>query len=480
MSLATQRQSMSTFLRWLEWFRWKVGQDSRGSLTHLPRNVNNYGQPLMFGGQQFTTGNVFFVDTGATLGSDRTAGRHGLDPERPFATVDFAIGRCSANNGDVIIVMPGHVETLAAASAWNFDVAGITVIGLGVGADRPTLTFATAAGADIAISAANTRLQNLLLVCNITSQTAMIDIDVDGDGAVIENCEFREGSQTGLNFISITGVADDVQILNNKFYAPTAGNMNEAVILSAAITRFKFIGNYVYGDFDEACLQNPTSNVCTLMEVRDNNLTNLLAANHAIQLVSACTGMATNNHLSTDAIGTSFDTGALRCANNHWSSSVADVGGSPTPINSDYNPLLGYRVQKADFDTPNAAVTAMFTIAGGRIMVTRLVGEVGTVISAAANATKITANPTTGNSVDLCSTLDINGFDAATLLNCECDGTAMLGSDGGSAALGSLGISSAEVDIGVIDLDCAGTTTGTTKWDLWYWPLEDGATVVST
>ena len=53
------------------------------------------------------TGNVFFVMTGGT----DSAG-YGLHPDRPFATVDFAIGQCTANQGDVIYVMPGYTETI--------------------------------------------------------------------------------------------------------------------------------------------------------------------------------------------------------------------------------------------------------------------------------------------------------------------------------------------------------------------------------
>ena len=69
-----------------------------------------------------TTGNVFFVDSGASLAVDSTA--HGDSPERPFATLDYAVGRCTANNNDVVYVMAGHSETLTADSAVDLDVAG--------------------------------------------------------------------------------------------------------------------------------------------------------------------------------------------------------------------------------------------------------------------------------------------------------------------------------------------------------------------
>ena len=53
-------------------------------------------------------GDIFFVDSGAATAAD-SAGA-GRSPDAPFATIDYAIGQCAANNGDVIYVMPGHTD----------------------------------------------------------------------------------------------------------------------------------------------------------------------------------------------------------------------------------------------------------------------------------------------------------------------------------------------------------------------------------
>ena len=93
----------------------------------LPNRVA--GIPFLDASGKITTGNQYFVssDTGAdSTGNDGSI-------RRPFATIDYAVGRCSANVGDVIYVMPGHTETVSAAAGINLDVAGISVIGLGAG-----------------------------------------------------------------------------------------------------------------------------------------------------------------------------------------------------------------------------------------------------------------------------------------------------------------------------------------------------------
>ena len=94
-----------------------------------------------------TTGNIYYVDSGAAVASDEVGA--GRSPSTPFATIDFAIGQCTANNGDVIYGMPGHAEAVIAAGGLDVDVAGISIIGLGVGNNRPTITLGTDAAADV-------------------------------------------------------------------------------------------------------------------------------------------------------------------------------------------------------------------------------------------------------------------------------------------------------------------------------------------
>ncbi|MDP3983632.1 MAG: hypothetical protein Q8Q52_01325 [Acidimicrobiia bacterium] len=109
------------------------------------------------------TGDIWWVDS--NTGTD-SAG-YGQNPDAPFATLDFAIGQATANNGDIIHLMEGHAETLSAAADIVIDVAGLTIIGLGQGADRPTFTFDTDTGADIDITAASTVIRNIVGVADI-------------------------------------------------------------------------------------------------------------------------------------------------------------------------------------------------------------------------------------------------------------------------------------------------------------------------
>lgn len=114
--------------------------------------------------QSKITGNIWFVDSGSATGAD--AAGYGQNPDAPFLTLDYAIGQCTVNNGDHIFIMPGHAETLTAAGAITADKAGLTIIGLGEGADRPTFTFSsTDNSATFLVTAASTKIKNILGVC---------------------------------------------------------------------------------------------------------------------------------------------------------------------------------------------------------------------------------------------------------------------------------------------------------------------------
>jgi hypothetical protein len=107
----------------------------------FPQGITLRGVPL----QQAQPGKVFWVSNATTLqvgekgGSDGNKGTFNA----PFGTIDYAIGQCTAGRGDVIFVKPGHAETISAAGSIACDVAGVAIVGLGVGNARPTITIDT-------------------------------------------------------------------------------------------------------------------------------------------------------------------------------------------------------------------------------------------------------------------------------------------------------------------------------------------------
>lgn len=144
-------------------------------------------------------GNVFWVDSGA--GADTGKGTH----NQPFGTIDYAIGRCTASNGDIIIVKAGHTEKISAAGDIALDVAGIHIIGLGQGQLRPIITYDTADTAILNVTGANCTIENIILTANFAD--IVMAIDVDAKDFMLKNCSFQE-TATDMNFFSCVGTDD--------------------------------------------------------------------------------------------------------------------------------------------------------------------------------------------------------------------------------------------------------------------------------
>ena len=119
------------------------------------------------------SGNIFFVHAGSGSSSGP-----GYSPETAFATIDQAIGACTADNGDVVAVLEDHTESVVGAAGISHDVAGVRIIGLGVGRNRPRVTFTTATGASCDLTAARCSLENLVFINAIDAQTAMINVSI--------------------------------------------------------------------------------------------------------------------------------------------------------------------------------------------------------------------------------------------------------------------------------------------------------------
>lgn len=166
-------------------------------------------------------GAVFFVGSLVTGATD--AAGYGDNPDAPFATLDYAVGQCTADAGDTIVVLPGHAENIAAAAALDFDVAGITVIGLGRGSKRPTFTLKTLTTATVRIAAANVTLRNLVFTAG-TAQLLVKILDVNADNAEIEECEFRGADVATYlvkSFVNIATTKDNTKVRRCRFIQPT-------------------------------------------------------------------------------------------------------------------------------------------------------------------------------------------------------------------------------------------------------------------
>lgn len=189
-------------------------------------------------------GKVFFVNNSAVLPDGGVGGNDGNPGTylKPFSTLDYAIGRCKASRGDIICLMPGHIENVTAASGITSDVAGVAVIGLGAGTLRPKIKFGAAAATHV-ISAASQSFVNVEWQANFADVT--IGLDVSGvDGLTFDSCYFTEAG-TDLNFVDTIDLAtgaDDIMFNKCKFIGNDAAN-------DSFITGVAHDGFYIYDSY---------------------------------------------------------------------------------------------------------------------------------------------------------------------------------------------------------------------------------------
>ena len=110
----------------------------------FPEGVLIRGVPI----NNFHKGEIFYVDGSSVLGANQGSGGANTGKgtyKQPFATIDYAIGRCTADRGDIIVVMPGHTEDITAAGGIDIDVDGVSIIGVGRGDVQPRIDFNNAA-----------------------------------------------------------------------------------------------------------------------------------------------------------------------------------------------------------------------------------------------------------------------------------------------------------------------------------------------
>ena len=277
-------------------------------------------------------GNVLWADSGAG-----GAGNPGTF-NSPLSTVSGAVAKCTANNGDRVMCKSGHTETLGAAAALAIATAGITIEGIGYGADMAQLRF-TAAASDIDITAAGTRFINMRFTAAFADVVS--GLDISANNTQFYNCVFDEEVADENWLTSVMDIADGVDglvVSGCTFRGDDASN--DACILFAGTHENCVIENnrFFYGTAQTAVVAFITSATQQINLRLENNYfhseTAVIAAGFVVLTGTTNNGWAIGNQLSsvdTDATAanalSAFDVTGLHCSGNYFTSGVADTYG---------------------------------------------------------------------------------------------------------------------------------------------------------
>ena len=293
------------------------------------------GGAFTFIGEDCTTGNVFYVDSGQTATGGTTA-NFGRNPDAPFTTYAAALTNCTDNNGDMIVMMPGHAETTTAIA---HSKAGVKVLGLGYGANRPSITASAVASDLVDVTGANNMWENIIFSGAATNCTSLFSVSTADN--TWKNCTFMH-TATPLDLFNITSG------MRNKWHGclfyGAHGDADNAIMFShttpGVCNDFEVIDcifNYGLLGIDESCITNQSA-VPTLLEggiIYGNVFSGCVLT--AIDFVSSssatdCRGMIVENRATAYGaitINAIYDTAGYAKINNK----ATDAIDASSPVN---------------------------------------------------------------------------------------------------------------------------------------------------
>ncbi len=138
-------------------------------------------------------GRTLYVNSAHPRASD--VGHSGLDPPQPLQTLQRGV--LNAQAGDLIIVGPGHTETVGELDYIDFNLADLTVRGIGNGDRRPKFSFTGGNLIHQTVTAAGLTIENLHY--EAASEDVAVGIDFQAPDGVVRDL-----------FVTHSGVAGDI------------------------------------------------------------------------------------------------------------------------------------------------------------------------------------------------------------------------------------------------------------------------------
>ncbi len=271
----------------------------------LRRWIGTLNTDITSSGINRGTGLVFYVDSNAG-GSSSSAG---TTITSAVPTLDDGVNLCTANRGDVIYVMQGHAETFTAADDVDVDVAGVTIIGLGNGADIPTFSYTASGEFVLGGDGDSCVIANLRFIATTDSVVKAIDVEATCTDWAILNCIFEAETTTTDEFddaITIAAASHRGLVAGCIFRGDSGANADPQSAINFISSHYlRIIGNSFFGDRAVACIENASpSNFIT---IRDNTLFNGIIGGTAglntvavISVHSGTTGVIINNDIYTN------------------------------------------------------------------------------------------------------------------------------------------------------------------------------------
>lgn len=290
------------------------------------KNLRVLGAILGF--NQFS--NVYYVDSGS--GADTMGNNRGTSWDNAFATIEYALAQCTADQGDVIVLVPGHNEAVSTAGAIDLDIAGIYVIGMGSGTDMPTIDFDADVGS-VTVGADNITIENVRFRVSANSTNVGLDIEDGVSYVTVRGCQFGFAETATDEFdISLrTGDASNYITIENCLFAGGAQAAVDAILFNKDTDHTIIRNNYFTGTYSTAVITGAATASTNLLITNNHFYTGGTA--DTFNLVAASTGILSRNIITMNAVSAAaaMDVGNLVVFDN-WLIADDDVTGAAAAI----------------------------------------------------------------------------------------------------------------------------------------------------
>lgn len=305
--------------------------------------IFSQGVPTLAGsGAPLTSGSYIWLGSTAAGASDSN---DGLTPQTACLTLNGAVGKCTADTGDVILAMPGHAEAVTTTSH-TLSKAGVTVWGLGAGLKRPTFTYGAAA-ATINVTADNVTVAGCRFVANFLNVASAFTTAAAKEFTV-KNCDFTDNTLS-LNFLcnvttsAVDNAADGLAFVGNYVYSlPTTDGACVSVL--ANLLRLNVSNNIVdkAATSDAGHLITMSSKVCGGVRIVGNRLTMAALSNQSTGTLftgssTTSSGICADNYVAQvdTSAGIIATTGTKISFIQNFMSGAADKSGTLIPAADD-------------------------------------------------------------------------------------------------------------------------------------------------
>jgi len=427
-------------------------------------------------------GNVYYVDASV-------AGSAGTTWATAVATIDAAVNLVAAateaDTHAIILVAPGHTETLGTgADGCDVDQTDVTIIGLGKGENRPKIDYDTATD-EFVIGADDVVIRNLWFHANVDSVVKAIDVEANCENWAIIDCVFdteTPGTDEFDDAILTNAGCYGGLIKNCLFDMGGTSNANTQSAICMLDSDYTLIeGNRIFGDYAVACIEQKTT-AADFLTIRDNLLVNGIIGGTAGLNTVACISLAddsqaiiTDNrcftNVATPNLAIVAPDGLL--SGNTYCETEGPAAGS-VPIGS---ASVGERCVQKSLSTIANGANNLFAVSGGPIKMTEFVIYIDSVVQTQATLVGGNIDPTTPATDTTFGTdgtaVDFTAAAAGTVFTWD----GVLATDFAKQANGVvLGMGTdisygLFVPVGMIELTSSAASTGTLTVYMTYLPL---------